>query len=270
MYSQTVEALSRLTSMYVCAIEGTATKIPEEILEQIATDPFKACESLNDFALSCNAITPELDAELEAIYESMDANDAHSDPDPEVCQAALAAYASVHVEITDPEPEPEPESEAVPETEASGDEPAQAEADAEASEKPRKRRQRRQHKATQEDSAETEASQAEPVQQALELDAEQSETESPKKTAKKKCSTKKAEAAEEDAPKETAKKKVSAKQAAQAFEGEVFSVDQALAILGCSRPTLTKLIEAGEIPAFKKGRSWQVSANAVLDMAAKK
>lgn len=261
MYSQTVTALTQLTSMYVVAIEGTATKIPDEIVELIATDPFKACESLNDFALSCNAVTPEFDAELEAIYESMDADDARSNPEPEVCQAALGAYASVHVDI--PEPEPEPEVPAEPVEQPSDESTEQTEESA--SEKPRKRRQRRQRKTAPEERAAQES--VEPAQDESaqpEPEPEAASAEAPKK---KRASKKSAPA---ETPEEQSAKKSAAKQGAKAFEGEVFSVDQALAILGCSRPKLTKLIESGEIPAFKKGRAWQVSANAVLDRAAQK
>ena len=48
--------------------------------------------------------------------------------------------------------------------------------------------------------------------------------------------------------------------AAPAPSGETLSVDQAVAILGVSRPTIYKLIESGELPASKKGRSWRISA----------
>lgn len=55
--------------------------------------------------------------------------------------------------------------------------------------------------------------------------------------------------------------------AAPAPSGETLSVDQAVAILGVSRPTIYKLIESGELPASKKGRSWRISAAAVSERA---
>ena len=48
---------------------------------------------------------------------------------------------------------------------------------------------------------------------------------------------------------------------------EVLTVDQAVKALGVSRPTVYKLIESGELPAYKKGRSWQISAEAVARRA---
>jgi len=55
--------------------------------------------------------------------------------------------------------------------------------------------------------------------------------------------------------------------ASPAPSGETLSVDQAVAILGVSRPTIYKLIESGELPASKKGRSWRISAAAVSERA---
>ena len=54
---------------------------------------------------------------------------------------------------------------------------------------------------------------------------------------------------------------------APAPSDETLSVDQAVAILGVSRPTIYKLIESGELPASKKGRSWRISAAAVSERA---
>lgn len=54
---------------------------------------------------------------------------------------------------------------------------------------------------------------------------------------------------------------------APAPSDETLSVDQAIAILGVSRPTIYKLIESGELPASKKGRSWRISAAAVSGRA---
>lgn len=286
MRFETIDAFDYLVSTYVSAIEATGTKIPEDTVELIGTDPFKACEALNDFALSCNAITPELDAVLQNIYEAMDADDARSDATPEACQRCLATFARVHVEIPDPEPEPEPE-ESPEATEAAEDEAGAAEEP-----KGRKRRNRRNRK--------QDAEQAEDTSEAntnTEASADQADTDNDSKKPAKRTRTrkdKKAEAAEagesteanadtearkstkpkrtRKAPKKaTDKEEKSSEKAAPAaatFEGDALTVDQALAILGCSRPKLTKMIEAGELPAYKKGRSWQVSAAAVLDKAA--
>ena len=50
---------------------------------------------------------------------------------------------------------------------------------------------------------------------------------------------------------------------------DTLSVDQAVAILGVSRPTIYKLIESGELSAHKKGRSWRISAASVAERAAR-
>lgn len=285
MRFETIDAFDYLVSTYVSAIEATGTKIPEDTVELIGTDPFKACEALNDFALSCNAITPDLDAVLQNIYEAMDADDARSDATPEACQRCLATFARVHVEIPDPEPEPEPE-ESPEATEAAEDEAGTAEEP-----KGRKRRNRRNRKQDAEQAEDTSE-----VNTNAEVSADQAETDDNKKPAKRTRTRKgkKAEAAEagestkasadteakesakpkrtRKAPKKAADKEEKSSEkaapAAATFEGDALTVDQALAILGCSRPKLTKMIEAGELPAYKKGRSWQVSAAAVLDKAA--
>lgn len=212
MRFETVDALTLLVSTYTTSIESAGVVIPEDTVALIGTDPFKACEALNELAVACHALTPEVDSALAAIYESMDAADARSLATTTVCERAQAAFERVHIEQPEPEPEPEPE-------------PAAESADADGS--------------TDETLAET-LFDTEPAETPTEAPAEQSEP-SPRKAAK------------EGAP---------------AFEGDVLSVDQALAILGCSRPKLTKLIESGELPAYKKGRSWQISATAVLDRAA--
>lgn len=251
MRFETVDAFEYLVSTYTTAIEGTLTRIPEETVELIGTDPLKACEALNELAVSAGAVTPELDQALQALYESMDAEDARSEADPEVCQRCLAAYERVHVEIPEPEPEPEPEES--PEAEEAAEDTSEGP-------KSRKRRQRRQR------NRDTEQADAEESTEAETTEAEGASDKPAKKRARK---AKKAteEKGAEDAPKES-KKAAKAEASSAPFEGDALTVDQALAILGCSRPKLTKMIEAGELPAYKKGRSWQVSAAAVLDKAA--
>lgn len=226
MRFETIDALVLLVSTYTTSIEATGTVIPEETVALISTDPFKACEALNELAVATSALTPETDAALAAIYESMDAADARSTATPNACEKCAVAFERVHVEQPEPEPEPEPEPTISPEAEEAAEDgaaPAETEPDVK---KPAKRRGRKPKKAA--DPAEAESSAA----------------------------------AEAEAPAEEAKP------AGAPFEGDVLTIDQALAILGCSRPKLTKMIEAGELPAYKKGRSWQVSAAAVLDKAA--
>lgn len=225
MRFETVDALVLLVSTYTTSIEATGAVIPPETVELIGTNPFKACEALNELAVTCRALTPETDAGLAAIYESMDAADARSEASPEACEQCVAAFNRVHVEPPEPEPEPEIQlpaeeyyDEYEPEVDAGFVEIA---AEPEATEEP-------------------EAEPAPEGEPASEPEPEAKPT--PEKPANK----------------------------GQAFEGEVFSVDQALAILGISRPTLTKMIESGQLPAYKKGRSWQISATAVLDIASNK
>lgn len=275
MTSETINALATITSLYVCAIEGSGTKIPDEVLEQVATNPFKGCEALNTLALSCNAIDVELDEKLQGIYEAMDAEDAHGEPTNEAIQACLGAYAAVHIDIPEPEPEPEPEEAESPEAEEA----------AEDSDNAPKRRNRRQRKNKKD--ASSEAGETTEVEQSEGNTASEQTEEKPtkakrtrkrepraEKPAEEAASAEEAAPAEqttstEDAPSEKKLAKKASKKKDVAFEGEAFSVDQALAILGMKRPQLTKLIESGELPAYKKGRAWQISATAVLDLAAK-
>ena len=108
MRNETTEALCRLVTMFVTAIEREGATIPEQLVGQIATDPLKACEELNEFALTCGAVDDELDAALAAIYESMDASDARGAVDDHTRERVLRAFDEAHCE---PEPEPEHEPE---------------------------------------------------------------------------------------------------------------------------------------------------------------
>lgn len=258
MRFETIDALSLLVSTYTQAIEATGAVIDEETVELIGNDPFKACEALNALAVNCKALDAPTDEGIAVIYESMDATDAHSEPTPEACERCAAAFAKVHVEPPEPEPEPEAEDSDEYEGEFATDTLFDVEADevAPVEEAPKKRRTRRTHKA-----ASAEASEEAPTEAPSE-EPKASEPEAPAKSKKK------------GAPKSKATKSDEAKAAKSSdgptFEGEAFSVDQALAILGITRPKLTKLIESGELPAYKKGRSWQISASAVLDKAAGK
>ena len=211
MRTETSEALGRLVSIFVAAIEGAGEVIPDSAIEQLATDPLGTCEKLNELALSCGAIDEGVDATLAAVYESMDAADARGAVDEQCVGSVVTAWANTHVErpVEEPEPEPEPS------------EAAEAEKDEQA-EKPKRRRNRK----AKDQHSEAEAGNGSP---------------------------------EPDVP---------APEATQ-DTGDTLSVDQATAILGVSRPTIYKLIESGELPAHKKGRSWRISAAAVTERASK-
>ena len=67
MRTETSEALGRLVSIFVAAIEGAGEVIPDSAIEQLATDPLGTCEKLNELALSCGAIDEGVDAALAAL-----------------------------------------------------------------------------------------------------------------------------------------------------------------------------------------------------------
>jgi len=52
MKPATSEALAHLVSMYVMTIENHGGTIPEATVGQLATEPLKALETLNDFAVA--------------------------------------------------------------------------------------------------------------------------------------------------------------------------------------------------------------------------
>ena len=240
MRNETTEALCRLVTMFVTAIEREGATIPEQLVGQIATDPLKACEELNEFALTCGAVDDELDAALAAIYESMDASDARGAVDDHTRERVLRAFDEAHCE-----PEPEPEHEPEPA------EPAASAQEGEQPSEPAHKSRRRSHRQRGEEGPQE--TQPEPEQQP---------------TAKKEAPEPKPEAQPEDrdakAKPESAPKPVPA-----AAARDVLTVDQAIAVLGVSRPTVYKLIESGQLPAYKKGRSWQISAEAVAARANK-
>lgn len=246
MRNETTEALCRLVTMFVTAIEREGATIPEQLVGQIATDPLKACEELNEFALTCGAVDDELDAALAAIYESMDASDARGAVDDHTRERVLRAFDEAHRE-----PEPEPEHEPEP-----AEQPAEPAASAQEGEQPsepaRKPHRRSRRQRGEEGPQET---QPEPEQQP---------------TAKKEAPEPKPEAQPEDRDaKAKAKPESAPKPVPAAASGDVLTVDQAIAVLGVSRPTVYKLIESGQLPAYKKGRSWQISAEAVAARANK-
>lgn len=240
MRNETTEALCRLVTMFVTAIEREGATIPEQLVGQIATDPLKACEELNEFALTCGAVDDELDAALAAIYESMDASDARGAVDDHTRERVLRAFDEAHRE-----PEPEPEHEPEPA------EPAESAQEGEKPSEPAHKSRRRSHRQRGEEAAREAAEQAaaEPEQQP---------------TAKKEAPEPKPEDRDAKARPESAPKP-----APSAASGDVLTVDQAIAVLGVSRPTVYKLIESGQLPAYKKGRSWQISAEAVAARANK-
>lgn len=248
MRNETTEALCRLVTMFVTAIEREGATIPEQLVGQIATDPLKACEGLNELALTCGAVDDELDAALAAIYESMDASDARGAVDDHTRERVLRAFDEAHRE-----PEPEPEHE--PEPAEQPAEPAASAQEGEQPSEPAHKSRRRSHRQRGEEGPQE--TQPEPEQQP----AAKKEAPEPKPEAQPQDRDAKAKAKPESAP---APKPVPA-----AASGDVLTVDQAIAVLGVSRPTVYKLIESGQLPAYKKGRSWQISAEAVAARANK-
>lgn len=292
MRPETSEALARLVSIYVALIEHTGIDINDANINRIMTDPFAACESLNELAVKVGALDAEADAVIAAIYESMDAADARSAADEACLTMAASAWETTHVERPVPEPEPEPEPQAA-------DEPKDAEVPDEAEDKPRRRRRSKAKKAEGEDAAEAadgqgareqeqgtpqeapvdtkpgRRSRAKAKAERKDMDA-QTEKDAPGK--KRRAKKDEAAPADEqsadapvvaDKPAEAVAPETSAKtETPAAAKAESLSVDQAVAILGVSRPTIYKLIESGELPAYKKGRSWRISAEAVSKRAA--
>lgn len=271
MRTETSEALGRLVSIFVAAIEGAGEVIPDSAIDQLATDPLGTCEKLNELALSCGAIDEGVDAALAAVYESMDAADARGAVDEQCVGNVVTAWANTHVErpVEEPEPEPEPS------------EAAEAEKDEQA-EKPKRRRNRK----ARDQRSEAEAGNGSPEPESAQ-DAPAEQPESEKSTdvkpgrrsrakAKEQAETSempKPEASEDTAaapePATSAPEPDAPAPAATQDDGDTLSVDQATAILGVSRPTIYKLIESGELPAHKKGRSWRISAAAVTKRASR-
>ena len=292
MRPETSEALARLVSIYVALIERTGIDINDANINRIMTDPFAACESLNELAVKVGALDAEADAVIAAIYESMDAADARSAADEACLTMAASAWETTHVERPVPEPEPEPEPQAA-------DEPKDAEVPDEAEDKPKRRRRSKAKKAEGEDAAEAadgqgarEQEQGTPQEAPVDTKpgrrsrakakaerkdmAAQTEKDAPGK--KRRAKKDEAAPADEqsadapvvaDKPAEAVAPETSAKtETPAAAKAESLSVDQAVAILGVSRPAIYKLIESGELPAYKKGRSWRISAEAVSKRAA--
>lgn len=295
MRTETSEALGRLVSIFVAAIEGTGEVIPDSAIEQLATDPLGTCEKLNELALSCGAIDEGVDAALAAVYESMDAADARGAVDEQCVGSVVTAWANTHVErpVKEPEPEPEPS------------EAAEAEKDEQA-EKPKRRRNRKAKDQRSEAepgsvSPEPESAQDAPAEQpepeksedvkpgrrsrakAKEQAEKDKGVEKPKRGKKRAEKTSEEQAETSETPKPEASEDTAAAPepatsapepdapapAATQDTGDTLSVDQATAILGVSRPTIYKLIESGELPAHKKGRSWRISAAAVTERASR-
>ena len=297
MRSETSEALGRLVSIFVAAIEGAGEVIPDSAIDQLAADPLGTCERLNELALSCGAIDEGVDTALAAIYESMDAADARGNVDEECVAHVVAAWTSTHVERPVEEPaaaEAKPEhneAKTCPQSGAGNEE-------GEPAEKPKRRRNRKRREAEEPEAAnEPETHREEQPAEKADVKPgrrsrarakgiEQTESgegpEKPKRDRKRAARTveERAEASErptghagtEPAAREQLPvHEASASPAdAEASAPETLSVDQATAILGVSRPTIYKLIESGELPAHKKGRSWRISAAAVADRASGK
>lgn len=337
MRTETAEAFSRLVSTFVTLIESTGSVLPNDIEQRIVANPLKACELLNELALSCDAIDEQTDAILAAIFESMDPADARAEVDEDTQARLERAFARSHRE---PEPKLEPEPEPAredPEVWEGHGEDSQAEeqerkeprrrgrkahaerrrgenGDEAAPERAEKRRASKKSAPKGESSADEGAEAAareqeapaaesaalaggtpadasapapnaqaapapEATAQAESPTAPETQTEpahEPKVTSSASPEDKPGHAgdgAADDKPAKPAKKTraKAAPVAAKAPEPgeEVLTVDQAIAVLKVSRPTVYKLIESGKLPAFKKGRSWQISAKAVAEISAK-
>lgn len=295
MRSETSEALGRLVSIFVAAIEGAGEVIPDSAIDQLAADPLGTCERLNELALSCGAIDEGVDTALAAIYESMDAADARGNVDEECVAHVVAAWTNTHVERTVEEPaaaeaKPESEEKAGAETQAgAGSE------EGEPAEKPKRRRNRKRREAEEPEAAnEPETPREEQPAEKADVKPgrrsrarakgiEQTESsEKPKRDRKRAAKTVEEQAEASERPTGHAGTEPAAREQlpvheasaspadAEAGAPETLSVDQATAILGVSRPTIYKLIESGELPAHKKGRSWRISAAAVADRASGK
>ena len=295
MRSETSEALGRLVSIFVAAIEGVGEVIPDSAIDQLAADPLGTCERLNELALSCGAIDEGADTALAAIYESMDAADARGNVDEECVAHVVAAWTNTHVERPVEEPaaaEAKPESEDKPaaETQAGADSE-----EGEPAEKPKRRRNRKRREAEEPEAAnEPETPREEQPAEKADVKPgrrsrarakgiEQTESsEKPKRDRKRAAKTVEEQAEASERPtghagtEPAAREQLPVREAsaspadAEASTPETLSVDQATAILGVSRPTIYKLIESGELPAHKKGRSWRISAAAVADRASGK
>ena len=293
MRSETSEALGRLVSIFVAAIEGAGEVIPDSAIDQLAADPLGTCERLNELALSCGAIDEGVDTALAAIYESMDAADARGNVDEECVAHVVAAWANTHVERPVEEPaaaEAKPESEEKPAAETQAGAGSE---EGEPAEKPKRRRNRKRREAEEPEAAnEPETPREEqPAEKAdvkpgrrsrarakgIEQTESSESPEKPKRDRKRAARTVEEQAEASERPTGHAGTEPAAREQlpvhetsaspadAEVSAPETLSVDQATAILGVSRPTIYKLIESGELPAHKKGRSWRISAAAVAD-----
>ena len=269
MKPETAEAYQRLVSTFVAAIEGTGADVPEKTVEKLASEPLAACEELNEFALSCGAVSDEVDAALAAIYESMDAADARGPVDEDCVRHIVAAWTDTHVERPVAEPEPTAEPEAVA-SEAETVTPTEEQT----AERPKRRRSRKAKEVREEgvEATSSVAGQGEAPTESVDVKpgrrsrakaraAKQADGPSEAKSAEK-------PKAQADATTTAKTEEKLAEPAPENSSEETLGVDQAVAILGVSRPTIYKLIEAGELSAHKKGRSWRISAASVAEKAA--
>lgn len=112
MKATMAEAYARLVTTFVTAIEDTGADLPADIAQRLSENPLKACEALNELAISAGALDEQIDTVLACIYEAMDPVDARSQPDDAGRAHILEALAYAHREKPAPEPEPEQEPEA--------------------------------------------------------------------------------------------------------------------------------------------------------------
>ena len=275
MTQETVEAFCRLVTLYARALVNADVDVPADLAERVAREPRAACETMNALALSCGAIDDQLDRLLATVYASMDAADARTTPGAEAGALLARTYERAAERAARPKPAPTPapapepavepapaaahapEPSPSPAGEKTGTPVASASPDAEAT--PRRRRTRA---AKPDASAATEPDAASPVapEPAPEAAAESQPVAMPAVT-----DTAAAPSASPAAPATPEPEATPAP-----VEDQTLTVDQTAAILGTTRQKVYKLIEAGTLPAHKKGRSWQISAAAVTALAAAK
>ena len=302
MTQDTIESFCRLITLYGRAITQTGTDLPEGIEEEVRKDPRRACERLNDLALSCGAIDDQLDRTLASVYVSMDAADARTTPGSygqDKLSNALARSRRPRREATPAKPvQQEAPAEKAANASATGTEAARTATEGEAgatppveatataapakamattpqtTSKPRRRR-----------TKSADASQSKPATEPLAATPadESAPADEPTPEAQPAApATESVSAAPEPTPKPTAPATESAPAAtpepeatpaleptgAQDRADYLLTVDQSAAIIGCSKQKVYKLIKDGTLPAKKINGMWRLSADAVTSLAA--
>lgn len=240
MKPETVDAYTRLTTLFVRAILAADGELPEGIDEQLLSDPRSACEELNALALQVDGIDDAIDGLLAITYQSMDPVDARRVPsveDKARIQAAFDRAMRAHAAAV-------AEAEAARAAEQAARAAAETEAEAV----------RAAEKAAAEQTAEQAAEEPEPVAETEEQAAAAPEVEP---------------AAEPTAePEPAASSEPSPEPQPIPASAETMTVDEAASYLGIDRQLVYKRIKSGKIPAQKHGRSWALDAAAVKSLKA--